>query len=251
MAPFPTIHSTSIAEPARRRHSGSSAAADEDIILNWKPAPEQPALAVDAVHLWLVHTSEISPEEAAVLSPAERLRAKRFHFERDRTRYVAAHASLRLILSRYVSCPAGELEFIAGTHGKPALAGLCGALHFNLSHSGDLMLLAISRTREVGVDLEQIRSGVSCVDLADRFFAATEAQALRLLPEPRRTSRFFELWTSTEARLKASGDGLTNGTTIINPDRWSLLTLTPADGYAAALAVEGAEFALSCWTWLK
>ena len=217
----------------------------------WKPAPEQPVLEANAVHLWLVPTSEVPPEDAAVLSSAETQRAARFHFEKDRTRYMAAHVWLRLILSRYLVCPAREIEFGVGAHGKPALAGSCGALHFNLSHSGDLMLLAISAIGEVGVDVEQIRSGVSCVDLAKRYFEAREAQELRILAEPQRTDRFFELWTSTEARLKASGAGLSNGATIINPDRWSLLTLTPAEGYAAALAVEGAEFALSCWTWPK
>jgi 4'-phosphopantetheinyl transferase len=202
------------------------------------------------VHLW--QASLITAEDhSSLLSPTELLRAASFHFRQDRARFIAGRGLLRSILGRYLNVEPRDLQFTSGPNGKPELTGAGTCLHFNLSHSGDLMLLAVSHAHEVGVDVEQVREGLNTDELAQNYFPAAEAEELRLLPDVERTLRFFELWTATEARLKASGEGLANGTTIINPDRWSLLSLTPADGYAAALAVEGAEFALTCWTWPK
>ena len=217
---------------------------------DWESPTDHPALGLGEVHLW--RASLITAEDhSSLLSPSELLRAESFHFPQDRARFIAGRGLLRSILGRYLNVEPRELQFTHGPHGKPELTGAGYSLRFNLSHSGDLMLLAVSHAHEVGVDVEQVREGLNTDELAASYFAHAEAEALRHLPDAERTLRFFELWTATEARLKASGDGLANGTTIINPDRWSLLSLTPADGYAAALAVEGAEFALTCWTWPK
>jgi phosphopantetheinyl transferase len=72
---------------------------------------------------------------------------------------------------------------------------------------------------------------------------------LRLLPTSERARKFYDIWTSTEAQLKASGTDNARRLRLANPDDWALLTLTPAAGYAAALAVEGSDFALECWSW--
>jgi phosphopantetheinyl transferase len=87
--------------------------------------------------------------------------------------------------------------------------------------------------------------------LADYYFEPEDAWNLRLLPAPQRVWKFYELWTRTEAQLKADGSGIAHGLKVLEPDRWSLLKLQPAEGYAAALAVEGEAFQVECWSWQK
>jgi 4'-phosphopantetheinyl transferase len=218
---------------------------------HWQSAPPHLVLQHGDVHLWRVPLGETREQWAAFLSPEESARASRFHFAHDRERFITGRAALRMILARYLGTAPGELQFAIGAHGKPELAGTCESLRFNLSHSGELMLLAITQAREIGIDLEQIRGGVPYEDLAERYFPDEEARSLRLLPEPEKITRFYELWTATEAQLKASGLGLANGTSIMEPNRWSLLSLTPAADYRAALAVERGPMQLSCWSWLN
>ena len=111
------------------------------------------------------------------------------------------------------------------------------------------MLVALAHGRSLGVDLECMRANVPFETLAEHYFEPEDAWRVRTLPPAERSRTFYEVWTSTEARLKASGEGLAHGTKIVAPDRWSLLTLTPAEGFTAALAVEGADFRLACWSW--
>jgi 4'-phosphopantetheinyl transferase len=118
-----------------------------------------------------------------------------------------------------------------------------------VSHSDDLMLVALAHGRDLGVDLEFMRTNVPFETLAERYFEPEDAWRVRTVPPAERTRTFYEVWTSTEARLKASGEGLAFGTKIVARDRWSLLTLTPAEGFTAALAVEGDDFRLTCWSW--
>ena len=85
--------------------------------------------------------------------------------------------------------------------------------------------------------------------LADHYFDPEDAWDLRLLPRAQRPWKFYDIWTSTEAQLKASGVGLARGPVVADEERWSLLKFTPAAGYAAAVAVEGGDFQLQCWSW--
>ena len=217
---------------------------------NWQSTREPAPLRAGQVHLWRAPL-EPAPELSATLSPGEWLRASRFHFERDRERFIATRGLLRTILAHYTNADASALKFAAGAHGKPELDGLGTSLRFNLSHSDDLMLLAITHVREIGVDLEFMRDNLPFETLADHYFDPEEAWDLRLLPAAQRAWKFYDTWTCTEARLKASGTGIANGFQVIAPDRWSLLKLTPAVGYTAALAVEGGDFQLECWSWPK
>lgn len=220
--------------------------------IDWKAAHAQPVLHPGEVHVWRARLSESRPEELGhLLSPAENIRAERFHFERDRARFICGRGLLRTILGRYLVADPRELRFVEGPHGKPELTGTASALRFNLSHSDDLMLLAVSHTRAVGIDLEMIRENVPVETLADYYFEPEDAWNLRLLPTPQRVWKFYELWTRTEAQLKADGSGIAHGLKVLEPDRWSLLKLQPAEGYAAALAVEGEDFQVECWSWQK
>ena len=213
----------------------------------FEPGPELPHLCGGEVHLWRARLDGPVTEAAYLLSPPEWLRAERFHFRRDRQRYMAGRALLRTVLARYVGGDPRDLEFSTGPHGKPELVG--STLRFNVSHSGDLFLLAVTYGREVGVDVEEMRDHLPFEMLADHYFDPEDAWDLRMLNASEKACRFYDLWTGTEARLKASGAGLSQGVRVPTPERWSLLSLRPADGFAGALAIEGGHFALKCWSW--
>ena len=217
----------------------------------WQPSPEIPVLRPGEVHVWSAHLNDVSEELRNALSPSEWIRAQRFHFDRDRARYVAGRGLLRSILGRYLDLDPRDIRFAQGPYGKPELEGMATSLSFNLSHSDDLMLLAVTHARAVGIDLEVMREDVPFQTLADYYFEPEDAWGLRMLPAEQRAWKFYEMWTSTEARLKASGHGFGQGVRVLEPDRWSLLKLTPAEGYAAALAVEGNDFQIECWSWQK
>jgi 4'-phosphopantetheinyl transferase len=208
-----------------------------------------PSLDAGAVHLWLVELAGVEQSQVEKLSVEERVRAERFVHPLDRTRYIAAHAILRSLLSDYVNLAPEELNFTRAAHGKPQLDGQL--LTFNLSHSNDLMLIAVSSRRELGVDIEAIRADFPFEMLADHYFAPEDQWSLRVTPQPARHTRFFEIWTRTEAELKASGVGLGGTVAKDHQSRYSVHSFEPAPGYAAALAVEGRNFDLSCWRWLK
>lgn len=235
----------------------------------WPAGPERPDLGDgEEVHVWFAPLDQPTDRLdalRAVLSADERQRATRFRFERDRERFVAAHGALRLVLERYMDAPARDLRFEVAATGKPSLAGV--GVRFNLSHSGDVGLVAVACQRDVGCDVERVSERPRIEQLAQRFFSQSERTALAALPEAERRRAFFECWTRKEAFIKARGEGLSrpldsfdvtvNGSPRVlatrpDPDdaaRWRLIALDPAPGYAAALCVAGGEpIALRCWS---
>jgi 4'-phosphopantetheinyl transferase len=161
------------------------------------------------VRLWRVDLGQ-APGEAAVatLSAAERARAARFVFERDRRRYLAAHAALRRLLAETTGIAASDLVSHEGPFGKPYLPGPA-APSFNLSHSGDMALIGIGPPGvEIGVDVEVPRAMSDALELAERHFAPAEIDALRSTPPDQRDHAFLRGWTRKEACLKAIGSGL-------------------------------------------
>lgn len=204
---------------------------------------------------------------ARLLAPDEQLRANRFHFERERQRFIAGRGTLRTILGRYLGCDGSELQFSYGPRGKPTLTN--PIFDFNLAHSGGLAVIALAYQQEVGVDVEQIRSVADMEQLVQRFFAEQEQATLLALPVKQRQIAFFNGWTRKEAYLKALGDGLARpldqfcvtlapGEPVkllsINEDTkdascWLLESFNPASGYVAAVAVMGHAWRFSYWDW--
>lgn len=240
----------------------------------WGQPPDTWALDETAVHVWLVAVEQMAPYAgrlATLLAADERQRAQRFHFARDRQRYVVAHGLLRVLLGSYLGQPPDRLEFVSGPHGKPALSGATGAspLRFNLAHAPGRLLYAITARREVGVDIEEVRELPAAEPIAERFFSVREREAWRAVPAHAKTAAFFACWTRKEAYLKAIGTGLAMPLDAFavslapgeparlvevrgDPQaaaRWSLRDLPPIPGYAAALAVEGHGWKLACWRW--
>ncbi len=202
-----------------------------------------------------------------LLTPDEQLRANRFHFERDRQRYIVGRGILRTLLGRYLGCAGSELQFSYGLRGKPALTN--PVFDFNLAHSGGLAVIALAYQQEIGVDVEQIRPITDMEQIVQRFFAEQEQADLLTLPVEQRQTAFFNGWTRKEAYLKALGDGLArpldqfcvslipgepvrllsiNGDTE-DASRWLLESFNPAPGYVAAAAVRGHAWRFSYWDW--
>ncbi len=207
-----------------------------------------------------------------MLTADEQTRAARFHFPRDRRQYIVARGTLRLLLARYLGQTTGTLRFGATEYGKPFLLRADGLpdteIAFNVSHSHELALLAFARSMRVGVDVEYMRPELAEERIAERFFSPREVAVLRGLPAAQQPAAFFRCWTRKEAFVKARGEGLSLplhsfdvslapdepaallhvATDLAEAGRWTIHTLTPTlPGYMAALAVEGRDFALSCY----
>ena len=211
----------------------------------------------DDVHIFFVALDERGLHSAHVLDADERRRAARFHFERDRIRYVAAHVALREVVARALGRAPATVRWTYGRHGKPAIVDH-PELGFNLSHSGDRAVVAIAWRREVGVDLERIAE-VDELEVAKLVFSAAEQAALRERVADRRHT-FFRIWACKEALVKARGDGLGGplaafdvaaqpqaGDVLIanrldDPRAWSIRQLDAEPGYAAAIAAVGSAW---------
>jgi 4'-phosphopantetheinyl transferase len=199
-----------------------------------------------------------------ILSEREAERGDRCRFENDRRRFIVAHGALRLILAGCLDVPPEELRLERGRHGKPRLAG-SSDLRFSLSHSGELALVAVTRHREVGVDVDRLRPGLPVEPFVQRFFPASDARFVAAAAGPtERAERFLRLWTRKEAVVKAAGARLVQGLglTVLTdaesdaasdadadvvrdpsgriPGAWAVRDLPVPDGCLAALAVAGA-----------
>ena len=211
----------------------------------------------DEVLVWAFDLDAIDSEAVTdVLSPDERARAARFHFDLYRLRFVAARAALRYALGAVTGTAADAIEFDYGAHGKPFLKA--GGPHFNLSHSDNRAMVAVSRIAPVGIDVERISSKRSSPEVANRFFAPQEIRDLAEFSGDAHASAFFQIWARKEAILKAVGTGIGGGLAsfavpadsmpepvqISNPNCWignlaGAFPYLPTEGFASAVALLG------------
>ncbi len=242
--------------------------------LAWPQGPQYPVLGPDDVHVWSMNIDVLPELRVALeghLSIDERNRAQRFAFARDAERYVASHGLLRKLLAAYLGTHPSAIRFLIGEFGKPLLEqdGAHGGVSFNLSHSGGIALCAVTRGREVGIDVEHVRPIAHMERIAARFFSANEYGALSALCAEQRERAFYACWSRKEAYIKGIGRGLslaldsfdvsgTPGvhTTLLDwrgdagpPTPWRLHEFFPAREYSAALAVEGPECEIMSWRW--
>lgn len=221
-------------------------------------------LAPGNVDIWRAGLDR-SPESIEglldILSPGERKRAERFRFPVHRDRFIVSRGILREILSCYLDIAPREIRFAYNMYGKPRIKDPCrkNDIRFNLSHSHSTAFYAISRGREVGMDVEYTNRTCSAAKIAARFFTPNEARAIEETPENERGKAFFTCWTRKEAFLKARGCGLSMSprsfeVTVhpLDPPalvyaegdeaarfRWTIFAVDAGTDYVAALAVEG------------
>ncbi len=240
----------------------------------WHLPPDTLKLGDDEVHVWRA-ALDLKPAHLEklqqTLTPSERERAKRFFFQIGRERFVAARGLLRTILAYYLDMEPDQLRFSYNPYGKPDLAPEFDGhgLRFNMSHSHEVTLIAITRGREIGLDIELIRPDLAYEQIARRFFSPGEVATLLALPPNLRQEAFFVCWTRKEAYIKARGEGLSYPLDQFEvslvpgepaallmtqgfpreASRWSIYDLDPGPGYAAALAIEGHGLACNQWQW--
>lgn len=214
-----------------------------------RPLPWRPGLAPDATPapesraspLLLLHDrrepigADLRQHLAASLSAQERQRLNTYRLAADRERFLLGRGGLRNLLGRWLDLEPQAVPLATGAHGKPHCP--IGP-QFNVSHAGDLILLALHPNRPVGVDVERLRPALDWRAVARRMLPVSEQQALEALPEAGRAEAFLAAWCRLEARLKACGDGLaglerlreqerqSGGT---GPDATATTAVSPAD----------------------
>lgn len=235
---------------------------------SWALPPDSLKLESHHVDIWRV-SSALTADSVKLLfsslSDDEKQRASRFRFPTDRDRYIVSHGSLRDVLGRYLHRQPHQLTFSVNKYGKPSLAH--SKLEFNLSHSNDFALIAITQGRKVGVDVEHIRTDIEMENIARRHFSRVEISELMSLPPEQREAGFFNCWTRKEAYIKAQGVGLSlpldSFDVSLAPDQpailretrpnlqeaacWSLLSLEIHPKYAGAVAVETGTLEFRFW----
>lgn len=230
-------------------------------IAPWNLAENFSALTQHEVHVWsaLLNYAETDLSQfESVLSVDEIVKAKRFHFAKDRIRYTAARGILRTIIGNYLQVDPQAVKFDYNSHGKPFCVNN-PELQFNLSHSNKMVLYAFVYNQLVGIDVEYIDEKVKVDAIAKRFFSTHEAEQLQQLSGQQKIRSFFNAWTRKEAFLKALGQGLSYSLKKVevtmstddpakvlalnDPDQkisdWKLFSLDQIPGYAAALVVKG------------
>jgi len=223
--------------------------------------------AEDEVHIRSTAVAGDAPQAELyerLLSPAERVRAGRLLNLQARKLFLAGRCFLRQVLGSYLGIGPECLDLALSEQGKPYLVDESGpgaGLAFNLSHSGELILLAVTSGRQVGIDLERMAGDPPFREMARLAFSPREQEQLFSLPVHLQPAAFYRCWTRKEAFLKARGSGFSLPSnsfdvSLLPEDPpallgqrapstrqsvWQLFDIEVAAGYSAALAVAGPD----------
>jgi 4'-phosphopantetheinyl transferase len=234
-----------------------------------------PELQPGQVHAWCIaglHRQLLDTRFTRLLSVVERERADRFHFEIDRLRFITARAALRILLGRYLNQLPERLCFSVNSHGKPWMQMSTGQpdLRFNLSHSGNVVVLAFALQAEVGIDVETVREMQDMEAVAKLCLSSAQFRAFCQLPRGDASVRaFYRIWTRKEALIKALGTGLSQTLSDFdvtfhdhepprliradsgfgNVSAWTLYDLSVPETCHAAVAIQGTSFELKSFIW--
>jgi 4'-phosphopantetheinyl transferase len=185
------------------------------IITGFTPLNTQNCILNDSrIDLWQFSLEQELNIAYQLLNADERARSDRFYFSRHKRRFTTARAILRIILARYLNTSPDRLEFTYNAHGKPAVNN-SQKLQFNISHTGDLALLAVGKGYPMGVDIEQY-SARPYEGIAKNLFSELEFEEFRKVPAALKPAVFFHVWSQKEAFIKACGLGLSYPTKDFN-----------------------------------
>jgi 4'-phosphopantetheinyl transferase len=228
-------------------------------------------LGADDCHIWCADVSasmDKLPLWERSLSPSERIRAAKFQFSEDRRAYVARHGILRHILAEYLAITPSKICFAYDAKGKPRIHPSTNDidLRFSVSRSAHVVIIAVVRNCEIGVDVEVVRDLPDWEWVAEWSFSQRELNVLHDLPMEQRPGALLQGWTRKEAILKCSGDGIVSGTRHVeiclnSSDSpcldgsmgrpcWDLRDFVPVPGFAAAVAIEQVRARVSYRTWM-
>lgn len=223
--------------------------------------PKHFDLKPKSVHIWFANLNNTVGKQTdyyVLLSDEEKKRADKFHFPKDHNQFVVSKGILRLLSGQYLDQNPKNIVFKQGHYGKPIYADE-NRLKFNISHSGDMIVLGFVKDIEIGVDIEKIKDDFDVMDIANNFFSTKEIASLKALPENMQPRAFYRCWTRKESFIKAEGSGLSfpldSFTVSLDDDgraelletkwdssekhKWSLFTFTPATDYICATAIRG------------
>ena len=221
----------------------------------WKIPEKFPVLNHGQLHVWRGIYNEADQHTGSSLSLDEQARSQRFHFDHDRGMFLYSHSLLRRLLAGYLDREPREVVYGYTKFGKPYLDQSVGKekIEFNLSHSGDMVLIGITKDIPIGVDVEEITPIPDLNQIAARYFSESEHSDLVTLSDSARIPAFYRCWTRKESLIKAIGEGLSmpldSFRVSLLPDeparlfesldrrKWTLLDLNPTKGYTAAAAV--------------
>jgi len=169
-----------------------------------------------AVHLWTLNDQSLNcpfllKKLYGLLSSDEKDKLEKFVMPKKKHQFLIVRAVTRQLLSLYTKTPARRLQFSVNSNGKPYLVnqGCENPIFFNISHTEKMIVWAISREHEVGVDVEYTPKKRNVLGIAQNVFSTKEVDELQSLPPAERNEKFFELWTLKEAYIKAHGLSLT------------------------------------------
>ncbi len=236
--------------------------------VEWAITSQPPVITGEDVHIWRIDLSDPSNAESAflnLLSADERQRADKFHFEKDRSRFIVRRSMLRKLLSSYLDMPPVELNFVYNNFEKPALE-LEIPIRFNSSSSKGIGMVAITLTARIGIDIEFVDAAFPKLEIAEKYFSTDEVSAIRDLQPELQTAAFFDCWTKKEAYIKAVGDGMSHPLPNLvisskKPDSfsidatseetkgWCVTSFIPEQNYIASLAYESGQKAVKYFHW--
>ena len=241
-------------------------------MIPWRIELDQPLLSEDEIHIWAA-CIDVAPTVSAALavslSEEERTRANRFRFRQHQSRFIAGRGLLRAIVSHYLQIEPARVEFKYNSEGKPELTRPFdgSGIHFNLTHSEDLVLIAVTTIGPVGIDVERVRVNKDAKELVNWFCSPRERELFETLAAQEKQLAFFNLWTRKEALLKATGEGiaqlLSQVEVTFRPgeparfiavsgdsergSRWSVYNLSPAPHFVAAVVIQTEDAQLRLW----
>jgi len=203
---------------------------------NQRPFTVTNSIDTGEIHLWQLDLSDIQQTSESCLDQDEQTRFYGFAGPVQARRYLASRCAMRRIIGKYLGSEPLDVEFSTQQGGKPVIASVDNDLHFNLTHTGDVGLLAVARRMAVGIDIEQIRSMKHKHSIARRTFEPTEVETLAETPEQKQDATFFRLWTCMEARQKCKGHGIFGSK--VSSQSVGIHQFVPMPGYCAAVAWE-------------
>ncbi len=167
-------------------------------------------LTKQQIHLWYISLDiKVSPSSLfSILSIDEQQKANNFYFEQHKTSYILRKIALRQILSKYCMITSNAINFKYTYYQKPYFEINPFNLQFNMSHSHNMAILAITKIHPIGADLEYLKPIEDVTDLALQFFSPQEFSKFALVPTNQKVKAFYTIWTRKEAFVKAIGKGL-------------------------------------------